>query len=163
MALSTDINLPKKHKPQFPERCVRCNQDHQGNTIRLWTHTIGWWTYLLWMFGPPFSVRVPACYQCSWLIRLQRIGSLLTFVVLTFVILWFFWPYLDQFVARSFRKWVAGVLVLICLSPLFLWETFFPPSIDITAYKDSVDYEFKNESYACEFASLNLRTKQIQF
>ena len=26
--------------------------------------------------------------------------------------------------------------------PYFLWEVIFPPAIDITAFKDRVDYEF---------------------
>ena len=51
MAISTDVNLPRVHIPQYPQRCVRCGADPQGKTIKIWTHTIGWWTYLLWAFG----------------------------------------------------------------------------------------------------------------
>ena len=69
--------------------------------------------------------------------------------------MFFAWPYIDDFVARSIRKLVAVVLILVCLAPYFLWELFFPPSIDITAFSDSVDYEFRDEEYAYEFAALN--------
>jgi hypothetical protein len=69
--------------------------------------------------------------------------------------MYFVWPYLDDFVARPLRKWVAMGLILICLMPYFLWETIYPPAIDITAFANSVDYEFKNELYAYEFAQLN--------
>tara|TARA_R110002073_G_scaffold36582_10_gene106513 strand:- start:4467 stop:4736 length:270 start_codon:yes stop_codon:yes gene_type:complete len=67
----------------------------------------------------------------------------------------FLWPHLDDFVARSLRKWVAMGLILVCLAPYFFWETFYPPAIDITAYTDSVDYEFRDADFAYEFASLN--------
>lgn len=65
------------------------------------------------------------------------------------------WPYLNDLVARPLRKWVAMALMLVCLCPYFLWEVFFPPSIDITAYSESVDYEFRDADYAYEFAELN--------
>lgn len=65
------------------------------------------------------------------------------------------WPHVDEFVARPIRKWVAMAMMLVCLSPWLLWETFFPPSVDITAFSNSVDYEFRNAEYADEFAELN--------
>ena len=46
-------------------------------------------------------------------------------------------------------------MILLCSAPYFLWEVFFPPTIDITAFKDSVDYEFADEDYAHDFAMLN--------
>ena len=45
--------------------------------------------------------------------------------------------------------------VIVCLAPYILWETYFPPSIDITAYSESVDYEFRDSDYAYSFAALN--------
>jgi len=41
------------------------------------------------------------------------------------------------------------------MSPFFLWETLFPPAIELTAYSDTVDYEFRDESYAFAFGVLN--------
>lgn len=67
----------------------------------------------------------------------------------------FVWPHVDDFVARFLRKWVAMGLILVCLAPYFLWEIIYPPAIDITAYKSSVDYEFKDAGFAYEFAELN--------
>ena len=67
----------------------------------------------------------------------------------------FVWPNLDELVARPLRKWVAMILILVCLAPYFFWEILWPPAIDITAYKDSVDYEFRDFNYAMEFAELN--------
>ena len=46
-------------------------------------------------------------------------------------------------------------LILVCLAPYILWEMFFPPAIDITAYSESIDYEFRDPDYAFDFAELN--------
>ncbi|MBL8794316.1 MAG: hypothetical protein JNM56_10460 [Planctomycetia bacterium] len=43
----------------------------------------------------------------------------------------------------------------MAVSPWFLWQLFFPPPLDLTVYTDTVDYEFKDEEYAAEFAALN--------
>ncbi len=76
-------------------------------------------------------------------------------IVITIAFLAFVWPHFDDLVSRPFRKWVAMGAILLCLSPYFLWATFFPPAIDFTAYSSSIDYEFKNADYAYEFAELN--------
>ncbi len=65
------------------------------------------------------------------------------------------WPHVEDLVARPVRKWVAVAMMIVCVSPWFIWELLFPPSIDITAYSKSVDYEFKDPEYADEFVELN--------
>jgi len=107
------------------------------------------------MFGRGFTVHVPACSRCGWRIRCQRVGGILLTLAIAAAFMFFVWPHLDDFVARSIRKWVAMGLILVCLAPYFLWEVLFPPSIDITAYPDKVDYEFRDPEYAYEFAALN--------
>ena len=74
MPLSTDVNLPRTHRAEYPERCVRCGDDPKGKTIRIWTHTIGWWTYLLWAFGKGFTTHPPVCGACGLRFRAQRWG-----------------------------------------------------------------------------------------
>lgn len=155
MPTSTDVNLPRKHTAKFPTRCVRCNADPDGGSLKIWTHSIGWWTTVFWMFGSSMSVRVPACRGCGWRIRIQRTGSTIAIMVFAFLFLFLVWPHLDDFIPRAFRRWAAMGAILLCLSPWFFWEVFFPPSIDITAYSESVDYEFRDSSYAHEFAELN--------
>ena len=155
MPLSTEVNLPRSHHARYPPRCVRCGADPQRRTVLIWTHTIGWWTAVFWIFGWGFSTRPPACASCAWQIRLQRVGGLLLTLLVTGLFLTFIWPLLDGFVPRLVRNWVALVLVLACLTPYFLWEVFFPPAIDITAYRKSVDYQFKDAIYAYDFAELN--------
>lgn len=51
--------------------------------------------------------------------------------------------------------WLMMGTALVCLLPWYLWEIFFPPPFDMTAYADSVDYEFRDAEYAEEFALLN--------
>lgn len=155
MPLSTDVNLPRNHTARFPAACVRCGDDPAGASVRLWTHSVGWWTWVFWSFGRAFSTRVPACKSCGWRIRIQRVSGLAITIVVAFVFLAFLWPQLDGFVARPFRKWAGMGLVLVSLAPYLLWETIFPPPIDITAYSDNVDYEFKDPKYASHFAKLN--------
>ena len=46
-------------------------------------------------------------------------------------------------------------MFIISILPLVAWEIFFPPAFDITAYKESVDYEFRDRDYAHDFAELN--------
>ena len=46
-------------------------------------------------------------------------------------------------------------LALVCLLPQFIVEVFFAKPFDLTAYADSVDYEFTSKEYAVEFAMLN--------
>ena len=53
------------------------------------------------------------------------------------------------------KKWLAMGLALACLAPVFLWEALRPAAIDLTAYADSVDYEFRDADYAHEFAALD--------
>ena len=161
MPLSTDVNLPRSHTPVFPSLCVRCDEETDGRTMRLWTHTVGWWTWLVWSFGWGFTVRVPACSGCGRVIRLQRVGGLFLCMAVAALVLLFVWPHLDGFVARPWHRWARMGLVLVCLSPWFVWETMFPPAIDLTAYSKSVDYEFRDEEYAWEFAELNSHAEWV--
>ncbi len=54
-----------------------------------------------------------------------------------------------------FKRWIATGIAMLCLLPLIVWETIFPTPIDLTAFSESVDYEFRDADYAAEFASLN--------
>ena len=101
MPLSTDVNLPRNHSARFPSSCVRCGNDPANGTVRLWTHTLGWWTWVLWMFGRGFATHAPACTGCGWRIRFQRIGGTLLTLAVAAAFLVFVWPYLDDFIAPN--------------------------------------------------------------
>jgi hypothetical protein len=155
MPFSTDVNLPKSHKARFPNKCVVCGRPSPESTVRLITGSIGPWTWLLWHFGTPFTVKAPACTVCGWRLQVLRLTSLLVTIGACVVAIVVVWPMVSDRVPRAARKWIVMGIALISLSPYFLYHTFFPPPFDITAYGDSVDYEFRNADLACEFAELN--------
>ena len=53
------------------------------------------------------------------------------------------------------KRWALVGIALVCVLPWILWESAFPPAFDMTAYTNTVDYEFRDAAYADEFASLN--------
>ncbi len=153
--MTYDVNLPRMHQAQYPDRCIRCHCDPQGSTLRLWTHMVGWWTAVFLIFGWPVSTTVPACRPCKLQIRLQRLGGWVVMLILSVLFMWFVWPWVKDFVPLAIRKWVAVGMIMICALPFLVWQVLVPPSFDFTAYKNSIDYEFNDHDYAVEFANLN--------
>jgi hypothetical protein len=154
MPVSTDVNLPKAHPPVFPDRCVACGAESPGATYRAGTNAIGWWTLAFWSFGRRFTVEVPACEPCRSRMRRQRWLQLaVNAVVIVAGVAMAGW--LLQGNQGPFKRWLMLGIVLVCLVPVFLWETFFPRPFDMTVYSDTVDYEFRDPDYAAEFAALN--------
>ena len=154
MPLSTDIRLPKTLKPIFPDRCVACGVPNPEGSFRVATNAIGWWTLAFWTFGRRFSIDVPACDLCrrqmirqQWWRRIVFAGFMVVGVGLEI--------YLLGSTRGPLKRWLAMGIVLACLLPYSAWETFSPPPIDLTAYADTVDYEFRDEEYADEFLALN--------
>ncbi|XZE45820.1 hypothetical protein SH467x_001077 [Pirellulaceae bacterium SH467] len=156
MAESTDINLPRSHAARFPARCVVCNGDAPKSHVRLMTGTLGWWTWLLWWWGKPFVAKAPACTACAWKLHGLRFASLALAISITVAALWLIWPYFKDSVPHSFRNWAMMGLAILCLLPQIIFEVFFAKPFDITAYADSVDYEFTSKDYAVDFATLNV-------
>lgn len=155
MAESTDVNLPRSHVAQFPNRCVVCGHDDPQSHVRLITGTLGWWTWLLWWFGKPFVVKAPACTGCAWKLHGLRFISLIATISITVVVLWLVWPQLKDSVPPGVHKWAMMGLALVCLLPQVVFEVFYAKPFDITAYAESVDYEFTSKDYAIDFAMLN--------
>jgi hypothetical protein len=154
MPISTDVNLPKTQRPIFPERCVGCGLPDAGASVRVCTNAIGWWTIALWAFGRRFCVDVPVCDSCRrQMLTQKRVRRIVTWglVIVGVVVA----GYLLAAYRGPFKRWLALGIALVCLLPMILWETFVPPPIDLTAFSDTVDYEFRNTEYAAEFASLN--------
>ena len=46
-------------------------------------------------------------------------------------------------------------IAIACLIPLLVLEFFYAPPAQVTAYTDSVDYEFASYDYATDFAAMN--------
>jgi hypothetical protein len=156
VAKSVDVSLPRSHQARFPDRCVVCGADKPGSHVRIITGTIGWWTWLLWWWGTPFVAKAPSCTWCAWRLHGLRILSLVVTVAICVLALWLIWPHLKDLVPRPIQKWAALALGLICLLPQCAFEIYFARPFDVTAYRDSVDYEFTSRDYALEFAVENL-------
>lgn len=46
--------------------------------------------------------------------------------------------------------------------PWVVWQTFMPAVVDLTAYDDTIDYEFRDRAYANEFLQLNGDVRQTR-
>ena len=53
-------------------------------------------------------------------------------------------------------------LALVCILPQLIFEVFFAKPFDMTAYTDSVNYEFTSKDYAVEFATLNFDAEWVK-
>lgn len=155
MPLSVDITLPKDQVPEFPDMCVVCRCPSPAGTCKLTTHTLGWWTWVLWILGTPHSVRVPACRGCAWRLKLRRWGSMLALIGFCSLVLWLFGDRIAQAVPRPFARWAYMGAILLCLIPCYSISAFFPPPVDTTVYSNRVVYEFQDALYAFRFATLN--------
>jgi len=141
-------------QPVFPDRCVACGVAAPGDTIRLGTNVIGWWTLAFWLPGRRFTVQVPACPPCANRMRRQRrlrlvvggAAGLAGVAVAVSLLQWYRGP---------LKRWLALGIALACMLPYFLWEVFSPKPVDLTAFSETVDYEFRDAGYAEEFAALN--------
>ncbi len=162
MAESTDINLPRSHVPRFPNRCVVCGHHEPNSHVRLMTGTLGWWTWLFWWWGKPFIAKAPACNLCAWKLHGLRFISLAVTIAIALAAFWLIWPHFKEAVPRGMRSWAMMGLGLVCLLPQIIFEVFFAKPFDVTAFAESVDYEFTSTSYAIDFATMNLDAEWVK-
>jgi hypothetical protein len=99
-------------------------------------------------------VDAPACEWCRDRLRRQHwlrwaISAIIAMIGVGVA----FW--MLQSLKGPLRRWLAMGIALACMSPWLLWEAMFPPALDLTAYTDTVDYEFRDAEYANDFAELN--------
>lgn len=151
----TNVNLPKSHKAHFPDRCVVCGAESPTSTVTLITSSLTWWAFLLLVIGRPFKVTAPACRWCGWRLQWSRLFTLLLAFVFIYVAFWILWPMFAAQVPHAIRRWVKIAFAVGCCSPVIIYEVFFPKPFGITAFAESVDYEFLDELAAYEFAQEN--------
>ncbi len=162
MPLSTDVNLPKGHKARFPDKCIVCHRTGPDSSVRLFTGAIGWWTWLLWMFGKPFMVKAPACTSCGWRLHLRRFVSLAITVGLIALASVYLWPLVSDELPRAARTAIKFGIAMLCIAPQVLFEVYRPHPFGITAYGKSVDYEFRDPDLAQEFAEMNTDAEWVK-
>jgi hypothetical protein len=54
-----------------------------------------------------------------------------------------------------YKESVLMAIIGIALTPVFLIHRILPPPLEITAWKDSVEFEFTSAQFARTFAELN--------
>ncbi len=54
-----------------------------------------------------------------------------------------------------YKEYVLMAIIGIALTPVFLIHRVLPPPIEITAWKNRVEFEFTSEQFARAFAELN--------
>ena len=154
MPLSTDISLPRSHTPIFPDRCVACGFPQPDHFIRVGTNTIGWWTIALWIPGTRYSRLSSGLRKLSAADEPAAVGQngwFRIFVVVGVAVA----AYLLGSLRGPLKRWLALGIALLCMVPWFAWELVYPRPVDLTAYSSTVTFEFRDEDYADDFASLN--------
>src|SRR5262245_30355543 len=153
MGLSHDVKMPRDVPARFPDRCVVCRDARPGHSMSVSSGVLGW-RLLLFHFYGRFHVEVPVCRTCE---RAYRRAKLIRFAVMLPIVVagvalavWLFGAY-----RGPFRKWLLALIALVVMLPYCIWEVLNPLPFDITAYGQSVDYEFRDPLYAAEFAEEN--------
>jgi len=156
MALATCITLPADAKPDFPHRCIVCTRE-PDSTVRI-THgtvnpLVSFFVPFLMILGRS-TVAVPICRGCKSRFRLQRWGRYFIGAAISLAAVWLIYPHFKGW-SRTLRNLAAGGLALLAASPFFVFQVIWPPYIDTTADRKSIDYEFADLQYAAEFLELN--------
>jgi hypothetical protein len=148
------VNLPKPRPAVFPARCIRCGATEPECSWRVCTRAIGWWTILFQSSGPRFCAEVPACRLCRGRLRRGATARMILEWVLIFAGVGLAtWALGWQ--PAGWGKWAIIGLGLLAVLPLLVWDQIFPPLLDLTAYSNTVDFDFRNALYAEEFRKLN--------
>ncbi|MCA8969702.1 MAG: hypothetical protein KDC95_07960 [Planctomycetes bacterium] len=75
-------------------------------------------------------------------------------IALVAIAIGYFWNDFRDY-SRAQRKFAILGVVLAFLAPWIVFEVFWPRYFDITASKDTIDYEFASPDYANAFAVAN--------
>ena len=153
MKLSINIVLPRDVIPLFPNRCIYSGQPNPDNSVMVWTHTLGWWTWTIFAIGKLVRVKVPINREYKARFLLQVYGRWLAMAVFAVIAFYVMSPLMRKL--GIFQMHIGVVLVCIVLAPYFFWQVFFPRTFDVSAYSGKIIYEFKDRQYAMEFAELN--------
>ncbi len=155
MPLSHDVKIEHKRPIRFPDLCVVCGSEHPGDLLAFSRRRFALWQISIWFIpGRKVSVEIPACQDCRIkAVRMGRNRMLLTIAALCIVagLMFFFFGN----IRRRFGRLATMALLFAGISPLFLWEVLHPLPFDMTVFRDSTTYEFRNLHYAELFAELN--------
>lgn len=161
MGVPFTIRLSGRAAPQFPDRCILCEQaDPDSSTLIPARRTMDLVSILgaaaapvLMLFAERAKIRVPLCrrHRVTFLSRgYLRNVALAAALVLAII---------GVTRLTSLEPLIGGLLlVVVSLATLWLWaffEAFVPRLVTVAITEHHVDYAFTSHWYAIEFASIN--------
>ena len=155
MPLSTDVKLPRTHRPVFPARCVWSGEDNPDETEQFKVDSLSWSsTHAAGKEGAMSVIDVPVKRACKRRLQRQRKLGFVLYGVYGIV---------GAVVAMNAGDWLGRDLsrlqtilaVAVGLSPVIAFQIFMPPAFAVRASGINIVYEFKSAEYASEFQALN--------
>lgn len=147
------VQLSRHQTAKFPQLCAICESPDPQERVTVRSGVLRW-SMLFWPFTGLVSAKVPTCRTCSKQFRRKRlIRTFLEWTLLSAAVLATFWLFGTY--RGPFRKWLLVLASCLIALPHIIWASMFPPAIDLTAFRDHVQYEFTNQSFAAKFAALN--------
>jgi hypothetical protein len=156
MALSTDITLPRRITPVFPDVCIACQSTPDSSTkitqnSQHWL--ISFFLPILHLFGWS-RVEIPICRRCKPRFYFQRWGRTAICWAIAIGVIAIAWPYFNEWDRLTKKIAIAGIGIL-AIAPYIAFEVLWPRLFDTTAEGDKVTYEFASEEYAKLFYLMN--------
>jgi hypothetical protein len=156
MALSTDITLPSRVAPVFPDMCIVCHAE-PSSTTKITQNSQHW---LVAFFLPILHLsgwsrtEIPICRGCKVRFYFQRWGRTAICWAIVIAVVAIAWPYFNGWDRLTKKIAIAGVGIL-AIAPYIALEILWPRLFDTTAEGGKVTYEFGYEDYAKHFYLLN--------
>lgn len=157
MASSTDVNVPRLIKPEFPDCCVVC-EEKPDSTAKIIQNSVNPLAAFLMPIMLVFGwsrVEFPICYGCKSRFYFQRWGRSAICWAIMIIAVPLVMPYFAQWDRMTRRLAVGGIVILIMI-PWIMFEIFFPRSFDTTAGSSKVSYEFRSRALGMKFFLRNI-------
>jgi hypothetical protein len=155
--MSETVILPRNIEPAFPNRCVVCLRKNNVGMIEVKGEAVGFSGYFKWILGSSGRRKVPAHVGCARKLRRRNfwrnVGVLVLFTVLPIV--WFALRINEVQMPFEFNKTSLCVAATILFLPIFIAEELRPSPFEFRESETFVTFEFKDQTYAKEFAELN--------
>jgi hypothetical protein len=148
MPLASTVIVPNGKTPLFSECCVVCGQPCLGHTTVLHGGFHGWMGVRRWLLLQTPSVTVPAHPWCGSILKrrllLHRVGLFFLSTAMIAVCLYL----------KLSLPFCLGAVILVT-APILIWEVLRPMEFDFVGTRQGMKFEFRDASYAHEFAKLN--------
>jgi len=147
MGESHDVSVDLDRNVVFPEVCVVCNKPCSA-TISVRANPDGWHGYWKWIVGATKRYGVPCHAQCSKSLKVPLLRRNIVLLAIATAAI----PVVVHF---DLPLWLVALLAFVLLTPPIVWQRRRPPPIEFMRMYDKMEFSFKDEAYAREFALLN--------